>query len=85
MEDIILITGYIAGALTTVSFLPQVIRSWRLRETRDISLLMLILFGIGICLWTVYGLWVDSPPIIAANAVTMVLVAFLLGLKAKYH
>jgi MtN3 and saliva related transmembrane protein len=83
--DLVHITGYLAGALTTISFLPQVVRSWRLRETKDISLLMLILFGTGIFLWTLYGTWVDSLPIIAANAVTMILVAVLLVLKLKYH
>lgn len=83
--DILTITGCIAGLLTTASFLPQVIRSWRLRETRDLSLTMLIMFAIGVFLWTIYGIWVNSFPIIAANAVTLVLIAVLLYLKAVYH
>ncbi len=83
--DYIVITGYIAGTLTTLSFLPQVLRSWRMRETRDISLMMLVFFGIGICLWTLYGLWVSSLPIIVANLATLLLVGILIGLKLKYH
>ena len=83
--DTVTITGYIAGTLTTISFLPQVIRSFRLRETRDISLLMLVLFAIGITLWAIYGFWVSSLPIIAANGATLILVVILLAFKAKYH
>lgn len=83
--DMITITGYIAGTLTTISFVPQVARAWKMRETRDISLAMLILFAAGIFLWTLYGFWVGSPPIIAANVITFFLIVVLLALKAKYH
>lgn len=81
----IVMTGYIAGTLTTVSFVPQVIRAWKLRETRDLSLAMLVLFALGVCLWTVYGIWLDSLPIIAANLISLVLILFLLWLKLKYR
>lgn len=83
--DAITITGYIAGTLTTVSFIPQVVRAWKLKETRDISLAMLILFALGIFLWTLYGFWVASLPIIAANVVTLLLILVLLALKMRYH
>ena len=83
--DPIVIVGYIAGALTTVSFVPQVVRAWKLKETRDLSLGMLLLFTAGIVLWTVYGVWTNSVPIIAANAITLGLVLLLLGMKLKYH
>lgn len=82
--DTILIVGYIAGVLTTISFVPQVIRAWKLKETRDISLAMLILFAAGIFLWTCYGFWTESPPIIMANVITFVLILVLLGLKIWY-
>jgi MtN3 and saliva related transmembrane protein len=82
--DTILIVGYIAGALTTISFVPQLIKAWKMRETRDISLAMLVLFGIGILLWTIYGFWVDSLPIIVANVTTFVLILALLLLKIRY-
>jgi MtN3 and saliva related transmembrane protein len=83
--DISIMVGYIAGTLTTVSFVPQVARSWRLRETKDISLLMILLFAAGDFLWMVYGIWSGSAPIIVANFVTFGLVLFLLGMKLRYH
>jgi MtN3 and saliva related transmembrane protein len=82
--DSIVTVGYIAGALTTISFVPQLIKAWKMRETRDLSLTMLVLFGIGILLWTIYGFWVDSFPIIVANVTTFVLILVLLGLKFRY-
>ncbi len=82
--DTIVIVGYIAGALTTLSFVPQVIKAWKMRETRDLSLAMLVLFGIGILLWTLYGVWVGSLPIIAANVITFVLILVLLCMKFRY-
>ncbi len=83
--DMIIMIGYIAGTLTTVSFVPQVIRAWKLKETRDLSLAMLVLFALGVCLWTVYGIWIDSLPIIAANLISLVLILFLLLLKLRYQ
>jgi MtN3 and saliva related transmembrane protein len=83
--DTIVIIGYIAGTLTTISFVPQVLRAWKLRETRDISLAMLLLFAAGILLWTVYGIWTNSLPIIAANVITFFLILLLLGMKIRYH
>jgi MtN3 and saliva related transmembrane protein len=83
--DIVVIIGYIAGALTTISFVPQVIRTWKLKETKDFSLVMLLLFAAGMLLWTVYGIWINSIPIIAANIVTFGLVLILLWMKVKYQ
>jgi MtN3 and saliva related transmembrane protein len=83
--DTILLVGYIAGALTTLSFVPQVLRAWKLKETRDLSLAMLLLFAVGILLWTFYGIWTGSMPIIAANVITFILILILLGMKIKYR
>jgi MtN3 and saliva related transmembrane protein len=83
--DTIAIVGYIAGTLTTLSFVPQVIRAWNLRETRDLSLAMLLFFAAGVLLWTLYGVWTGSMPIIAANIVTFVLILVLLGMKIRYQ
>lgn len=84
MDSIILI-GYIAGALTTLSFVPQVIRAWKLGETRDLSLAMLLLFALGILLWTFYGIWTGSMPIILANVITFILILVLLGMKVIHR
>lgn len=82
--DTIIIVGYVAGALTTLSFVPQVIKAWKMRETRDLSLAMLVLFALGVLLWTLYGLSLNSLPIIIANMVTFVLILVLLFLKFRY-
>ena len=82
--DTIVIVGYIAGALTTLSFVPQVVKAWKMRETRDLSLAMLVLFAVGVILWTLYGIWVGSLPIIVANIITFTLILVLLGLKLWY-
>ncbi len=83
--DTIIIVGYLAGALTTISFVPQVIRTWKIKETKDFSLAMLLLFAAGMLLWTAYGIWISSFPIIAANTVTFGLVLLLLWMKIKYQ
>jgi MtN3 and saliva related transmembrane protein len=82
--DTVILIGYFAGTFTTVSFVPQVIRTWRMRETKDFSLAMLMLFGLGMVLWTVYGIWIGSPPIIAANVITFVHILFVLAMKVRY-
>lgn len=76
--------GSIAAILTTCSFVPQVWRVWQTRHTKDISLLMYILFTVGVSLWLTYGILLDSWPIILANAVTLVLAGTVLGMKLRF-
>jgi MtN3 and saliva related transmembrane protein len=83
--DTITLVGFIAGTLTTAAYVPQVVRSWRLKETKDISLSMLVLYAIGVSLWFVYGIWTDALPIIAANGISLVLILILLGIKLRYR
>jgi MtN3 and saliva related transmembrane protein len=83
--DTIAFAGYLAGTLTTLSFVPQVLRTWKLKETKDFSLAMLLLFAAGMLLWTAYGIGIDSLPVIAANVITFGLVLFLLGMKIRYR
>ncbi len=78
------ILGYAAGTLTTISFLPQVIKAWRSKSTRDISLGMFLLFSTGVFLWLVYGIFHRDMPIIAANTVTFTLAIFILAMKIRY-
>lgn len=75
--------GTLAGTLTTLAFLPQVIKTWRTRSTADISLSMFVLFCGGVALWLVYGLMIGALPVIIANAVTLVLAGTVLVLKLK--
>ena len=76
--------GYLAGFLGTVSFLPQVIKSWKTKKTHDISLLMFVVLGLGVLLWVIYGLLTNQVPISLWNGVVFVLVSSLVFLKLKY-
>ncbi len=76
--------GLAAGMLTTIAFLPQVIKTWQIKETKDISLLMLLTLVAGISLWLVYGFMLGDVPLMAANSVTIILVVILLFFKLKY-
>jgi MtN3 and saliva related transmembrane protein len=77
--------GLFAGFLTTVSFLPQLIKAWKSRSTHDISIGMFSLLAAGIILWIVYGMVTTDVPVIAANSVTLVFVGLILALKLRYR
>ncbi|MCL4491927.1 MAG: SemiSWEET transporter [Nitrospirae bacterium] len=83
MNSVTLI-GLLAAALTTTSFIPQVIKSWRMKETKDISLWMFLILGTGIFLWMVYGLLIQDLPVILANSISFVLVVVILYFKIRY-
>lgn len=83
MTDPIELMGYAAAALTTLSFLPQVIKTWSSGSARDLSLGMLLAFFAGVGLWLAYGLAIGDGPLAAANALTAALVASLLFLKLR--
>ena len=76
--------GSIAACCTTISFLPQLVRVWRRKSARDISLTMFLLFSFGVACWLAYGIGVRSKPIIAANAITLALAIAILVLKLRY-
>lgn len=82
--DAISLLGYLAGTLTTLAFLPQLIKVIQTRSTKDISLLMFIVITIGISLWLIYGILITSPPIIVANLVTLAIASMILYFKLKY-
>ncbi|MBW2976170.1 SemiSWEET transporter [Candidatus Woesearchaeota archaeon] len=83
--DYITILGLAAGTLTTIAFLPQVIKTWKTKSTGDLSLVMIIGFCAGIILWLVYGILLASLPIILANAATFVLALTILIFKIRYR
>ena len=76
--------GFAAGALTTIAFVPQLVRIVRKRSAHDISWWMFGLFSIGIVLWLWYGIRVDALPVILANVVTLALALAILVLKWRY-
>ena len=76
--------GLAAGTLTTVSFVPQVVRIVRTRSAHDISWWMFGIFTAGVALWLWYGIVVDALPVIVANVVTLTLASAILVLKWRY-
>lgn len=77
------ILGYMAGILTTLSFVPQVVKTWKTRSTKDISLVWLFTFITGVSMWLLYGYFLGSIPIIVANSATLILVTLILAVKLK--
>jgi MtN3 and saliva related transmembrane protein len=76
--------GAIAGALTTIAFIPQVWRIWTTRSARDLSLSMYLIFTSGVALWFAYGLMLGALPVIASNGVTLLLAGTVLAMKLKF-
>ena len=76
--------GLIAGTLTTLAFVPQVVKTWRTRSTHDISLGMFALFSTGLVLWLAYGVLIGSWPIVLTNVVTLALALTILFFKLRY-
>lgn len=78
------IIGAIAGTLTTISFVPQVIRVFKTRQTRDISMTMMLLFSLGVAMWVAFGYMVDSMPVVWTNAMTLVLALTIVAAKFRF-
>jgi MtN3 and saliva related transmembrane protein len=76
--------GFAAAILTTVCWLPQAFKTLRTKDTTSLSLVTQGALTLGVGLWLVYGILVDSPPIIFANGTNFVLVALILALKVRY-
>lgn len=76
--------GLVAGACTTIAFLPQVIKTWKSRSAKDLSLGMFSIFCVGVALWLVYGFMVQDVPVIAANLLTLMLASTLLFFKLRF-
>jgi len=82
--DSITALGVVAGIITTASFLPQVIKTWKTRHTKDISIYMFSLLVLGMSLWLIYGIVKADLPLILANAVTIGLASIILFFKIKH-
>ncbi|MEH2372095.1 SemiSWEET transporter [Nostoc sp.] len=83
--DFITILGLAAATLTTISFLPQMFKTWQTKSAKDVSLVMLITFITGVFLWLIYGIYLQSLPIILANGVTFIFNLIILWLKIRYR
>jgi MtN3 and saliva related transmembrane protein len=76
--------GFVAATLTTLSFVPQAVRTIRTRDTRGISLWMYVMFTVGLACWLAYGFVLMSWPMILSNIVTLLLSLTILAMKLRY-
>ncbi|NOK86107.1 MAG: hypothetical protein GFH27_549397n55 [Chloroflexi bacterium AL-W] len=77
--------GFTAAILTTVAYLPQVIKTWKSKSAKDLSLGLFGILTAGVILWLTYGILTNNGPIIAANAITLFLTGSMLVFKIKYR
>lgn len=76
--------GLLAGSFTTIAFLPQVLKTWKSRSAKDLSLGMFSIFTMGVALWLAYGILINDLPVILANVVTLILASTLLFFKLRW-
>jgi MtN3 and saliva related transmembrane protein len=78
------IIGLAAGTLTTIAFVPQVVKTYQSKSAKGLSLAMFLIFCSGVVLWLIYGIAINELPVIIANSVTLVLSSLLLIFKLKF-
>ena len=78
------VIGSVAAVLTTASFIPQAWHSFKTRDVSGISLSMYSAFTLGVALWLLYGVLLQSWPLMIANSITLVLAAAILGMKLRF-
>tara|TARA_B100000963_G_scaffold335582_1_gene329839 strand:- start:158 stop:424 length:267 start_codon:yes stop_codon:yes gene_type:complete len=76
--------GYFAAILTTLAFLPQLIKTLKTKKAEDVSLITLIMFLIGVLSWIIYGYKISSSPILIANVITFILNLLILIFKVTF-
>ena len=73
--------GFVAAGLSAISFLPQLIKIWRFRSVKDISTGMYVIYAVSVILWLIYGIIINSEPLILAEILTLILVSAILVMK----
>lgn len=84
MIDNVEIIGFVAAVLTTSAFVPQVYKTWKSKSAESLSLTMYLVFFVGIILWLIYGISINSLAMIFANVVTAFLALLLIFFKLRY-
>ena len=84
MDSLIAMLGFTAGTLTTLAFVPQVIKSWKSKSTQDVSLAMFLVLCTGILLWLTYGFLINDTPLIVANGFSLLLAGSILIMKLRF-
>ena len=78
------ILGLVAGTITSITFLPQVVKIWQTKSAKDLSIMMLLLLMLGVVLWLIYGLVVMSAAIIYTNSMVLAMSLIMLYFKLKF-
>jgi MtN3 and saliva related transmembrane protein len=78
------ILGLVAGTITSVTFLPQVVKIWQTKSAKDLSVMMLLLLMLGVVLWLIYGLVVMSAAIIYTNSMVLAMSLIMLYFKVRF-
>ncbi len=76
--------GILAGALCTISFIPQVIKIVKTKQAKDLSVVTFSIFSLGVFLWLIYGVLIKELPVILANAATLAFALFIVVMKIRY-
>ncbi|PIZ99437.1 MAG: hypothetical protein COX77_01465 [Candidatus Komeilibacteria bacterium CG_4_10_14_0_2_um_filter_37_10] len=82
--DKIEIIGFVAGVLVAISLLPQLIKSWKTKSTKDVALAWTVINLTGQMLWLVYGVYINSTPLVVMSSITMIMNIFIVTLKLKF-
>lgn len=82
--DYATVIGFAAASLTVIAFFPQLLKAWKTKSTRDISLGMFSAFSLGVLLWFIYGILINNLPVAIANFLTLIQAVMILMLKLKY-
>lgn len=78
------VIGYTAGVLTAITFLPQVIKTWKMKAAGELSFLMILLVACSVSMWIIYGLLLMNNVIIFTNSFVLILSLILIYFKLKY-
>jgi len=78
------IIGYAAGFFILISIIPQIIKSWKTKSTKDLSLSRYLIYILGVVLWLIYGIAIINGPMILINSINLLLASSVLYLKLRY-
>ena len=78
------ILGLAAGTITSITFIPQVVKIWKTKSAKDLSLMMLLLLIAGVLLWLTYGLLIKDTAIIYTNSMVLGMSMIMLFFKLRF-
>lgn len=76
--------GFLAGAITTLTFLPQVIKTWKEKSAKNVSLLMFVIAAVNEVMWIAYGALINDNAIMITNIIMLVMATTMISLKLRY-